>query len=31
MNDVNGQLKLRSEAGFPMEGSRTSPLYSPKQ
>ena len=26
MNDVNGQLKSRSEAEFPMKGSRTS-LY----
>ena len=27
MNDANGQLKSRSGAGFPMKGSRTSPLY----
>jgi len=27
MNDVNRQLKIRSEAGFPMKGTRTSPLY----
>ena len=26
----NGQLKIRSEAGFPLKGSRTSPLYSSK-
>jgi len=28
MNDANGQLKSRSEARFPMKGSKTSPLYS---
>jgi len=28
MNDANDQLKLRSEAEFPIKGSRTSPLYS---
>ena len=28
MNDINGELKIRSEARFPMKGSRTSPLYS---
>ena len=27
-NNANDQLKLRSEAGFPIKGSRTSPLYS---
>jgi len=31
MNDANGQLKLRSEAGFPMTSSRTFPLYSSRQ
>ena len=31
MNDANGQLKSRSEAGFPMKGFRTSPLYSSRQ
>ena len=31
MNDANGQLKSRSEAGFPMKGSRTSPLYFSRQ
>ena len=29
-NDANGQLKIRSEAGFPVKGSRTSLLYSSK-
>ena len=28
MNNPNGQLKTRSEAEFPMKGSKTSPLYS---
>jgi len=28
MNDTNGQLKSRSKAGFPMKGSKTSPLHS---
>ena len=28
MNNVNDQLKLRSEDGFPITGSKTSPLYS---
>jgi len=28
MNDVNGQLKLRSEVGFSIKSFRTSPLYS---
>ena len=28
MNDANDQLKSRTEAGFPMKGSKTSPLYS---
>ena len=28
INDTNGQLKKRSEAGFSLKGSRTSPLYS---
>jgi len=28
MNSANGKLKSRSEVGFPMKGSRTSPLYS---
>ena len=27
-NDINGQLKIRSEARFPVKGSRTSPLHS---
>ena len=27
MNDANNQLKSRSEAGFPIKGSRISPLY----
>jgi len=31
MNDVNGQLKSISEAGFPMKGSKTSPLYFSRQ
>ena len=31
MNNVNGQLKLRSEAGFPMKGYKTSHLYSSRQ
>jgi len=31
MNDTNGQIKSRSEAEFPMKGSRTSPLYSSRQ
>ena len=26
-NDANGQLKIRSKAGFPVKGSRISPLY----
>ena len=26
MNNANGQFKSRSEAGFPIKGSRTSPL-----
>ena len=30
MNDANGQLKIRSEAGFSVKGSRTSFLYSSK-
>jgi len=30
MNDANDQLKLSSEVGFPMKGSRTS-LYSSRQ
>ena len=28
MNNANGQRKSRSEVGFPMKESRTSPLYS---
>ena len=28
MNNKNGQLKLRSEAGFLIKGSITTPLYS---
>ena len=31
MNDANSQLKSRSEAGFPMKGSRFSPLYFSRQ
>ena len=31
MNNVNGQLKSRSEAGFSMKGARTFPLYSSRQ
>ena len=31
MNDANGQLKLRSEVGFPVKGSRTFSLYSSRQ
>ena len=31
MNDANGQLKSRSEAGFPMKGSRFSSLYFSRQ
>jgi len=31
MNDTNGQLKSRSEAGVPINGSKTSPLYSSRQ
>jgi len=27
MNDANGQLKTKSEAGFPLKSSRTSPLF----
>jgi len=27
-NDAHSQLKIISEAGFPVKGSRTSPLYS---
>ena len=30
MNDANGQLKTRSVVGFPVNSSRTSPLYSSK-
>ena len=28
MNNANGQLKIRSEAGFPVKGFKTFPLYS---
>jgi len=28
MNNEHGQLKSRSEVGFPIKGSRVSPLYS---
>jgi len=31
MNNANSQLKLRSEAGFPMKSFITSPLYSSEQ
>ena len=31
MNDANGHLKSRSEAEFPMKGSKTSLLYSSRQ
>ena len=31
MNDANNQFKSRSEARFPMKGSRTSSLYSSRQ